>query len=119
MSKGLKILAIVVLLATVAGAGAVLYGINTLTPAVEAVRVDAVPAAQAQEAFDTIVRQIEDGTFAGRVYGGAENAANLARGGMHVCDVHGALCQPRLLPGGVDFSYGHSRRRHGGARPAG
>ncbi|HIU15319.1 MAG TPA: hypothetical protein IAC49_02595 [Candidatus Ventricola intestinavium] len=69
MSRLLKGLAILALLVTVAGACAVLYGINTLTPQVEQVSSAVTPAAQNPDAFDRVMEQLEDGTFAGRVFG--------------------------------------------------
>ena len=72
MSKVLKVLAILVLLATIAGAGLVLYGINTLTPVVEQATVHVTPALQAQEVFDETMKQLREETFTGRVFTGAE-----------------------------------------------
>ena len=71
MYKAMKVLAIIALVATIAGAGAVLYALNTMSPAVEQVTVTATPAKQAQETFDAILSSIEAGTFAGRVYADA------------------------------------------------
>lgn len=68
MSRVMKILAIVVLLVTVAGAGAVLYGLNTLTPQVEQVTVTQTPASETRDAFDSIVTRLAEGTFAGTVF---------------------------------------------------
>lgn len=68
MSKVMKILAIVVLLATVAGAGAVLYGLNTLTPQIEQVTVVQTPAADVPDMFDGLLTQLAEGTFAGKVF---------------------------------------------------
>lgn len=68
MNRILKGLAIAVLLVTVAAAGAVLYGLHTMTPQVASVQVSAVPAVQAQDTYDEIMRQIDEGTFAGRVF---------------------------------------------------
>lgn len=75
MNKVLKGLAIAALLVTVIGAGTVLYGINTLTPAVEQVSVTQVPAAQQQGVFDELVRQLEEDTFAGVLL--TEDTSNL------------------------------------------
>lgn len=71
MYKAMKALAIAALIATIAGAGVVLYAINTMAPVVEQVVVTATPAMQAQETFDAIQQQMRDGTFAGRVYADA------------------------------------------------
>lgn len=70
MYKAMRVLAIVVLIVTIAGAGAVLYGINTLAPVVEQTSVLVTPAAQAQEIYDAAVAQARDGTFTGRAFGG-------------------------------------------------
>lgn len=67
----MKVLAIIVLLATVAGAGAVLYGINTLTPQVEQTALIRTPAEDAQEVFDSVMAQLEENSFTGRLYGEA------------------------------------------------
>ncbi len=75
MNRVLKVLAIAVLLVTIIGAGAVLYGLNTLKPAVEQVYVTEMPAVQAQEMFDQVVRQLEEETFAGTLL--AEDTSNL------------------------------------------
>jgi len=69
MRRGLNILAIIVLVLTIAAAGAVLYGIKTLTPQVVGVTAHVMPAGQAKETFDAVVSQIDDGLFAGRVFG--------------------------------------------------
>lgn len=69
MYKAMKVLAIIALLVTIAGAGLVLYGINTMTPEIEVVNVTITPAAQAQEIFDAVLSQVRDGTFTGRLYG--------------------------------------------------
>lgn len=69
MYKAMRVLAIAVLIVTIAGAGAVLYGINTLAPAVEQTSVLVTPAAQAQEIFDSATAQVRDGTFTGRAFG--------------------------------------------------
>lgn len=72
MYKAMKALAIVVLVATIAGAGAVLYAIRTMAPVVEQITVTATPAGQAQDMFDTVMRQMDEGTFSGRVYAQAD-----------------------------------------------
>lgn len=69
MYKAMRVLAIAVLIVTIAGAGAVLYGINTLAPVVEQTSMLVTPAAQAQEIFDQAVAQVRDGTFTGHVFG--------------------------------------------------
>lgn len=69
MYKVMKALAIIVLIVTIAGAGVVLYAVNSMAPAVEQTSVLATPAAQAQEIFDGALEQIENGTFTGRVFG--------------------------------------------------
>ena len=68
MYKVLKVLAIVMLIVTIAGAGAVLYGINTLEPVVEQTSVQVTPAAQAQDIFDGVLAQVSGGTFTGRMF---------------------------------------------------
>lgn len=68
MYKAMKILAIVVLIVTIAGAGAVLYGIKTFSPMVEQVFVTVTPAEQAQDIFDGVLAQVGSGTFTGRVF---------------------------------------------------
>ena len=75
MSKAIRILAIVALVATIAGAGAVLYGINTLVPAAAQVTVNAVPAAQAQQTLEDALSQVAQGTFAGHVFAPADGMA--------------------------------------------
>lgn len=64
----MKVLAIVVLIVTIAGAGAVLYGINKLAPVIEQTQVTATPAAQAQDIFDGVMTQVNHATFTGRVF---------------------------------------------------
>lgn len=68
MNRFLKILAIVVLVVTIAGAGAVLYGMTMLEPQVEHVSVVATPATEAQATFDALTQQVSLGTFAGTQY---------------------------------------------------
>ena len=65
-------LAIAALLVTVAGAGVVLYGLSTMEPAVALVSVTATPAQQAQETFDAVLGQLDDGTFGGAQYATAD-----------------------------------------------
>ncbi|MDO5378228.1 MAG: hypothetical protein Q4G52_07835 [Clostridia bacterium] len=73
MNKVMKALAIAALLVTVAGACAVLYGVNMMTPQAQQVLVSATPASQAQEVFDNVQSDLENGTFTGRVYGATDN----------------------------------------------
>ena len=68
MYKAMKVLAIAALIITIAGAGAVLYGINTLEPVVEQTSVQITPAAQAQDIFDSALAQVSSGTFTGRMF---------------------------------------------------
>lgn len=72
MYKTMKVLAIVVLIATILGAGAVLYGIKTLVPIVEQASTAATPAVQAQDVFEDIASQIANETFTGRVFADAQ-----------------------------------------------
>lgn len=72
MSRVLKVLAIAALLVTIAGAGLVLYGINTLAPVAEMTSVTVTPAAQAQEIFDETLRRLRDQTFTGSVFSPAD-----------------------------------------------
>lgn len=72
MSRVLKVLAILMLLITVIGAGAVLYGLMMLEPQVESVTVMATPAAQVSDTFDAVIEQTALGTFSGRQYGSTE-----------------------------------------------
>ena len=67
----MRILAVVVLLATVVGAGAVLYGLNTLSPQVVQTSVAATPATAVEDTFDSLVSQMENNTFGGKVCGEA------------------------------------------------
>ena len=68
MYKAMKALAIAVLIVTITGAGAVLYGINTLEPVIEQTSVLATPASQAQDVFDSVMDQVSRGTFTGRLF---------------------------------------------------
>lgn len=68
MYKAMKALAIVVLIVTIAGAGAVLYGMNTLEPVVEQASVLVTPASQSQDVFDSVMTQVNKATFTGRVF---------------------------------------------------
>lgn len=71
MGKMMKVLAIVVLLVTIAGAGALLYAVNNLSPVVVQAGVMATPAWQAQEVFETTIAQLASETFTGRVFADA------------------------------------------------
>ena len=72
MNRFLKILAIVVLLLTVAGAGAVLYGLTMFEPQVESVTVVATPAVQVPSVFEEAMTQVSQGTFAGTQFAQAD-----------------------------------------------
>ena len=63
----MKGLAIAALLVTVLGAGAVLYGLETLTPQVEFAQVALTPATDVQDIFDQAMEQVQNRTFIGRV----------------------------------------------------
>ena len=65
----MKILAILALLATIAGAGAVLYGLNTLAPQVVQTTAAVTQAQSAEDAFESVVSQLENGTFGGKIFG--------------------------------------------------
>ena len=67
----MKVLAIAVLLITIAGAGALLYAVNNLSPVVVQAGVVVTPAHQAQEIFDAAAAQLNSETFTGRVFGDA------------------------------------------------
>lgn len=67
--QALRITAIIVLAATLAGACVVLYGMKTMAPQVEQAWVTATPAVQAQEMFDAALAAAAQGTFDGRLYG--------------------------------------------------
>lgn len=69
----MRILAIVVLLATIAGAGVVLYGLNTLSPKVVQTSVVVTPAASVADSFDSIISQLENDTFGGKICGEADD----------------------------------------------
>lgn len=65
----MKWLAIVVLMATIAGAGLVLYALNTMTPEVVSVSVVRTSAADVSETLESVKTQVAEGSFTGRVYG--------------------------------------------------
>ena len=66
----MKILAILVLVATIAGAGAVLYGVNTLRPQVVQTAASETRAQDAADTFAALVSQLENNTFGGKIFGG-------------------------------------------------
>ena len=66
----MKILAILALVATIAGAGAVLYGINTLRPQVVQTAASEMRAQDAADTFAALVSQLEINTFGGKIFGG-------------------------------------------------
>ena len=65
----MKILAILALVATIAGAGAVLYGINTLRPQVVQTAASETRAQDAADTFAALVNQLENNTFGGKIFG--------------------------------------------------
>lgn len=69
----MKILAILALVATIAGAGAVLYGINTLAPQVVQTAANVTEAQSVADTFDDMVTRLENGTFGGRIFGGTDD----------------------------------------------
>ncbi len=73
MGRFMKILAILALLATIAGAGAVLYGVNTLAPQVVQAAVAVTQAQSAADVFDDIAARLENGTFGGKVFGDTDD----------------------------------------------
>lgn len=73
MDKGLKILAIVFLIVTVAASGVVAYGVYMRAPQVVQVVATLTPASQVEAVFDDTMQQIAEGSFAGKVY--ADTAA--------------------------------------------
>lgn len=68
MRKTLNALAIVVLAVTVLGAGAVLYGMNTLKPQVIQASCTITPAQDARDVFDQALEQVAQGVFAGEQF---------------------------------------------------
>ena len=70
MGRCMKILAIFALVATIAGAGAVLYGINTLRPQVVQTAASETRAQDAADTFAALVSQLENNTFGGKIFGG-------------------------------------------------
>lgn len=69
MNRILKIIAIVMLVVTLAAVGAVVYGVMNFVPKVVQVQSSVIPAAQAQEQFDAALSQMDNGTFTGRLFG--------------------------------------------------
>ncbi|MFQ9805711.1 MAG: OmpA family protein [Christensenellales bacterium] len=69
VGRFMKILAILALVATIAGAGAVLYGINTLAPQVVQTAANVTEAQSVADTFDDMVTRLENGTFGGRIFG--------------------------------------------------
>ena len=61
---------ILALVATIAGAGAVLYGINTLRPQVVQTAASETRAQDAADTFAALVSQLENNTFGGKIFGG-------------------------------------------------
>lgn len=70
MGKAMKALAIAALLITIAGAGTVLYAVNTWEPVIVQSAVSSIPAEQAKDIFDAVVSQVKHETFTGRAFGG-------------------------------------------------
>ena len=68
MNRLLKILAVLMLMVTVAGAAAVLYGVNTMRPQVVQAVSSVTPAADVQEVFDQTIEKAAQGIFAGKMY---------------------------------------------------
>ena len=73
MNRVLKMLAIGMLALTVAGAGLVLYALNSMTPHVESVSITSTPAWQAQENFDALMAQLDAGMFNGKQFALADD----------------------------------------------
>ena len=86
MNKAMKVLAIAMLLLTVAGACVVLYGMNTLAPRVEQVTVSRVRASEVPEAFEALLAQLDEGTFSGRLFG-ATDGLNAEDSWFETCTV--------------------------------
>lgn len=64
----LRILAILALVVTIAGAGVVLYALETRIPGVEVVYAMHESANDDSEAYDAFVTAVSDGTYGGRVF---------------------------------------------------
>lgn len=71
MNRVMRSVAVVVLLITVIGAGAVLYGVKMMAPQIVSATATATSATQVQEAFDMIMEQVADGRFTGHVFADA------------------------------------------------
>lgn len=72
MRKALRIVAIAALLLTVAGAGVLLYAMNTLAPQVVQMNVLVTPASEAKAVFDETMAQLDAGAFSGRIMGSTD-----------------------------------------------
>lgn len=75
MGRILKALAILALLVTIAGAGAVLYGMEMLAPRIESAHVEMAGAKDALALFEQTRTALLDGTFTGRLFAGEENVS--------------------------------------------
>ena len=93
MRKALKIVAIAALLATVAGAGLLLYAMNTMAPEIVQMTVTVTPAQDAQEIFDETMAQLDAGAFSGRMRGSAD--------GLRAQDCAFVTCTVRLRNRGL------------------
>ena len=69
MNRAIKTLAVVMLVITLAAAGAAVYGMLNLAPEVVGVVTTVTPAQQAQETFDSLRQAAAEGVFSGKVYG--------------------------------------------------
>ena len=73
MRRALRIVAVAALLLTVAGAGVLLYAMNTLSPQVVGMSVLVTPASEVQNVFDETMAQLDAGAFSGKVYGSTDD----------------------------------------------
>lgn len=64
----LRILAILVLVVTIAGAGVVLYALETRIPGVQVVYAVHDPAAEDSSAYESFASAVRDGTYGGRIF---------------------------------------------------
>ena len=71
MYRVLKVLAIVALIVTIAGAGAVLYGISMFAPQAVSVAAVVTPAAQVPDVFADTMGKVQSGTFSGTQFADA------------------------------------------------
>jgi hypothetical protein len=71
VNRFFKGIAIAALIATIAGAGAVLYGLTMLAPQVESVSVVVTPAAQVPDVFKDTMSKVQSDTFAGTQFADA------------------------------------------------